>query len=159
MPKRKREVEVIEELTPQKIEAHYEEVITKRSLKFIPEESLKNEFKKTVIRQKMIDRLCSLKKQGPNGNLSKDNLTEIGGLIRGINEELKKLKQVNLSKPQEFYKKMLTEQKSVLEGLQGTKTPDNVNSNRKRAASFMSSSDEPSPKKTKHNDDVPMDLG
>jgi hypothetical protein len=126
------------------INLHYETTIVGRSLKFIPDEPLMEKFKETVNRQKKIDRLWSSKKQNPNS----DPL-EIDGLIEGIDNELNsvELKQKNLSKPQEFYKNILTEQKTVLEGLEGTDTPDNVNSNGKHTLS--NSSELPPNKKQK----------
>ena len=141
MPKRERQ-----ERTSGDIQAHYEEVITKRSLKFIPEESLKNEFKKTVIRQKEIDQLWSSRKRDRNGNPP-----GIDGLIEGINKELDKIMDVEDDPLREFYKKMLTAQKSVLEGLQKTETTDNVSAHLAGTASDVSQSST--------DGDVPMDLG
>lgn len=128
MPKRKREEieRTSEEIKAhyEEIKAHYEEVITKRSLKFIPKESLREKFKETVNRQKEIDRLWSLKKRSVA--IDQGNITN---LIQEVTEKLDEIMDVENDPPRKFYKKMLTEQKTVLEGLQGTDNTHNVNSN------------------------------
>ena len=122
------------------INLHYKTSIVGRSLKFIPDESLREEFKETVERQKKIDRLWSSKKRDRNGNPP-----EIDGLIKEVSDKMPTM-DVDNDPLREFYKKILQEQQQVLKGLEeGRNTGANVPSRELHTTSSLSES----PKKRK----------